>query len=206
MKKMQKLFEQHPPKRPLLDLDAIVDDWIYRFGKNGLSKHMRDEVVAHCAAAGSFPEAVERAVASLRPNGKMHNHQSRVTLKARLRYGASIMSSLDIERRKRIKTFDALFDHLHDLGQSIEGIGEVTIYDVATRIGAWLHLEVTSLYLHAGVRIGWDLLHGKPSSRALMRVEATALPRALRRIPADECEDMLCAYREYLKPWLATEA
>jgi hypothetical protein len=77
-KKMPALFAKHPPKKPIVDLKTLVDDWIYRFGSKGVSKQMRDEVVDHCAASRNYREAVGRAVDSVRPNGKMHNHQSRI--------------------------------------------------------------------------------------------------------------------------------
>jgi hypothetical protein len=201
-KKMPALFAAYPPQRPLDSLDAIVDDWIYRFGAKGVQKNRRDLVVEYTAAAGSFPAAVRRACASREAPlkgqkvGKMHNHQSRVTEEARDAFAEALIENKAMRRSKT-------FDELHDFCEAIapEGIGPVTTYDVATRVAAYMKLDITSLYLHAGVRIGWRLLHGQRSPN-VARIERNDLPLALRRIPADECEDMLCAYREFLKPWL----
>lgn len=198
-KKMSALFAIHPPKRPLDSLSAIVDDWIFRFGAKGVQKERRDLVVEYTAQARSWVQAVNRATASRDASGKMHNHQSRVPDLFRKRYAATIL---------RIKANKAeTFDELHDLceGAAFHGIGPVTIYDVSTRLAAFLKLEIESLYLHAGVRVGWTLLHGRRMPEAT-RIPRRDLPAELRRIPADECEDMLCAYREYLKPWLKEAA
>lgn len=194
-KKMPALFAKHPPKKPLTSLDAIVDDWIYRFGKKGVSKQMRDEVVDYCAAAKSFKEAVARACLSKRPNGKLHNHQSRVPEKVRMQFAKNILHV-----SPNPDNFDALYDELDRCKPY--GIGPVTLYDVATRIAAYLKLEVESLYLHAGVMIGWCVLHGQRVRGYELRIPRGDIPKALRRLPTDEIEDFLCAYRELLKPWL----
>jgi hypothetical protein len=197
-KKMPALFAKHPPKKPIVDLKTLVDDWIYRFGAKGVSKQMRDEVVDHCAASRNYREAVGRAVDSVRPNGKMHNHQSRIPRSVKEKFYKAIDAS---EAAYKAKNFDQLHDVLESLAPA--GIGPVTIYDVATRIAAYKKLEIRSLYLHAGVRIGWCLLHGKRSPSYTMRIPREELPKELQRLPTDEVEDMLCAYREVLQPWCA---
>ena len=201
MKKMNRLFKKLPPKRQLTSLAAIVDDWVYRFGAEGPEKHRRDTVVEYCASAHSFVQAVERACNSRAANGKMHNHQSRVTQGSRNHFCNAILAMWGVGQHKAFKTFDQLHDEIERIGGVISGIGPVTIYDVATRIAAYLGLEITSLYLHAGVRQGWDILHGERTDRRIKRIPKARLPVELQRLPADECEDMLCAYREQLRPW-----
>lgn len=200
MKKLEAMFKSDPPKMPLESLEAIVADWNYRFGKNGKEAHRRDMVVEFCRDAGSLQEAIKRACKSRDAAGKMHNHQSRVTELARSRFSTKIFAHLRKPNRP------ASFDELHDLFEAIapEGIGPVTIYDVSTRVGAYLKLEPTSLYLHAGVRVGWAKLHGRRSP-AIKRIEKQNLPPALQTLPPDEVEDMLCCYRDYLKPWCRTQ-
>ena len=196
-KKMPALFAKHPPKSEFNTLDDIVDDWIYRFGKGGVSEQMRDEVEGYCAEAPDFETAAQRACASLRPNGKKHNHQSRVP--------NSVLDFFFFRIRKESEMFESLqsFDELHDGLKSIApfGIGPVTVYDVAMRLAAYLHIEPQSLYLHAGVRVGYALLIGRRAP-GLIRIPKEQLPKALQRIPCNEVEDMLCAYREYMKPSL----
>lgn len=199
-KKMPNLFAKAPPAKPLTTLDAIVDDWEFRFGSNGISKHMRDEVVEHCELSTDFVQAVNRACDSFRPNGKLHNHQSRVPLSTRRMFRDRILNDDRVaEIISEMKNFDEIYDALESLAPV--GIGPVTIYDVATRIAAYLKIEPDSLYLHAGVRIGWHRLYGRRSPN-VKRIPKQLLPTPLQRIPCDQVEDMLCAYREYLKPEL----
>jgi len=195
-KKMPALFAKHPPLAPLTSLAALVNDWIYRFGTDGVEKHRRDEVVDYCFQAKNLHMAIIRACDSKRPNGNIHNHQSRVTKAARDTYAKALMA-----HGLRVSNFDALHDICERLAPP--GIGPVTIYDVATRIAAYMQLPVESLYLHAGVRIGWCLLHDhrSPDKERIPRHE---IPAELRRLPTDEIEDFLCAYRELLQPWLAS--
>jgi hypothetical protein len=193
-KKMAAIHAKYPPKAPLDNLAALVDNWIELFGENGPERSRRDEVVDYCAQAKSLRQAVIRAVGSKRPNGNLHNHQSRVPEKLRHEYGDALL-----KHGLRVSSFDALHDVCEEC--AMQGIGPVTIYDVATRIAAYMQLPIQSLYLHAGVRVGWYLLHGHRSPD-VERVPRNMIPAELQRLPTDEIEDFLCAYREYLKPWL----
>jgi hypothetical protein len=195
-KKMEALFKSHPPRRPLTSLQAIVDDWNDRFGKDGPERHRRDMVVDYCIASNSLDEAIKRACASRAANGKCHNHQSRVKEADRQWFADRIADFLVCVGKKPRN-----FDELHDLLEVIapDGVGPVTIYDVATRIGAYLKLEPTSLYLHAGVRVGWERLHGR-CAPATKRIPIKSLPKELHQLDADSLEDFFCTYREYFHP------
>lgn len=217
-KKLAKTFKHMAPKNAVWhtpyfknnvtfkNLDAVVDDWIARFGAKGKWKQERDTCVQHCMAADSLDEAVMRACASLRTNGKLHNHQSRVRKQDRDYFAVRILKDLALP--EVLGNFDDLYDFLNQVKPS--GIGPVTVYDVATRIAAYLKLPINSLYLHAGVQVGWNMLHGGRGKGSgvqhkgdVARIPKAKLPKALQRLPCDEVEDMLCAYREYLKPWCA---
>lgn len=127
----------------------------------------------------------------------MHNHQSKVREANRQALAIRILTR--IERHHRGFTS---FDDLHDVIEELrpEGIGPVTTYDVAVRIAAFLRIEPESLYLHAGVRQGWDALMGGESGgrHKLKRIPRWAWPEELRVLPADEVEDFLCTYRTIL--------
>lgn len=190
----------NPPKEPLVSLASIVRDWQWRF-----PRHRRDTVVTFCAEAPTLTVAIDRACACRKPDGKMHNHQSRVTHAAReaLRlelqmYKKSIKR--DVLLAWQASSPDDPFDVLHDWVEACSGpgIGPVTVYDVATRIGAHpsLDAEPTSLYLHAGCRAGWLAMCPEPSRwRGVERVRREQMPVELQGIPADEVEDLCCTYR-----------
>jgi hypothetical protein len=189
-----RLFGSMPPKRPLLSLEAIVEDWNMRFIKGDARKY-RDTVVDYCMKSSSFEEAVTRACRCRNELGKKHNHQSKVRDPVLEQWTEKIIIHV-VPKRDKIANFDQLFDILRLT--MIWGIGPVTHYDVATRIGAYLKLEPEQLYLHAGVLSGWKLLHG--NGKWPERIPRSSWPEALRMLPADQVEDLLCAYRMFLHP------
>jgi hypothetical protein len=52
------------------------------------------------------------------------------------------------------KTFEELHRVILNKIGDIQGIGELTVYDIAVRIGAELNLAPAVVFLHAGTRIG----------------------------------------------------
>jgi len=95
----------------------------------------------------------------------------------------------DLRRRKT-------FEELHELVAreigTIVGIGALTVYDVATRIGAFLELEPERVYLHAGTAAGAKAL-GLDHRR--VSFDPAELPKEFRRLRPYEIEDCLCLYR-----------
>lgn len=167
-------------------LAELVDDFKARLGpegplENGYMEWMRE--------SRSLTVAIDRAVMSVKPNGKMHNHQSRVPRSTKLEYA---MRLKDVTRHLRAcKSFDALLTWCAD--EAIPGIGPVTQYDVAQRIGEYLGLLPEYVYLHAGVRLGATALGLNVKGKELLLPRE--LPSALRRLTANETEDFLCTYR-----------
>jgi hypothetical protein len=190
MMRPDRLFGSVPTLRPLTSLEAIVEDWQMRFIE-GDAKKFRDTVVDYCVKASSFEEAVTRACRCRNELGKKHNHQSKVRDPVLMAWCKEICGNII---PSQIIDFDHLFDSLNLI--RIWGIGPVTHYDVATRIGAWMKLEPEQLYLHAGVLDGWKLLYG--NGRWPERIHRRSWPEALRVLPADQVEDLLCAYRTFL--------
>lgn len=196
-------WSKHPPKFKRLTLKNLVADFHRRRAAEWsiLSKN-RDDIVDYCRDAPSLQLAIQRACRSKRPNGKHHNHQSKVKstvlfqLESRLRHGARAI--------KRCTDFAALYNYI-DVMKPV-GIGPITTYDVAVRIGAHLFLEPQEVYLHAGCRAGMQALLNSPALPRLRRVSLkphvrhgvvpiAALPVELSSMSADNVEDFLCVYR-----------
>ena len=208
-----KAFEKEPPKKPLTNLKRIAKDFKWRYK----DRDKTDQVVRFCADAPDFATAVRRAVEARDAVGKHHNHQSKVDITARRKFGAKI-----IKRRKEIERLVqwskanpvksgldgySCFDAIHDLLDEIKprGIGPVTVYDVATRVGAYLGIEPESVYLHAGVKQGIKALEEKgimdSGTSRLPRVPMYLFPPPWDEMKADDVEDMLCTYREVFESW-----
>jgi len=76
----------------------------------------------------------------------------------------------------------------------IDGIGVLTVYDIAHRIGAYLGKEPTRVYAHAGTKVG-ALALGIDGDVFDPRI----LPKAFLRLSAAEVEDCLCIYKDDLE-------
>jgi len=140
----------------------------------------------------SLRAAIETAALSCLPNGKRHGHQRRIpgrvlAIAARaLQGGAPGLGKA------------ASFDDLHQAVEAailpLRGIGELAVYDIAHRIGAYRGLEPELVYLHAGTRAGAKILG--LSGKKLARRD---LPAAFRGLSPAEIEDCLCIYKSWLR-------
>jgi hypothetical protein len=163
-------------------VDAYIQDW-----REGAQRERQ-----FFKSRRSLRRATEFAALCKLPSGKRHPHQYRIP-RALL---AKAESNL-LECAAEIQGCET-FKELHELVQreigGIPGIGVLTVYDVATRIGAHLDLAPRRVYLHAGTAAGAKAL-GLEGRETLNRVE---LPKAFRRLRTYEIEDCLCLYKTQL--------
>ncbi len=140
----------------------------------------------------SLAEAVETAALARLPGRRRHPHQRRIA-QAVLHASKNSLLGVNLES---CKTFSELHERVKTAISDISGIGELTIYDTALRIGAYLRLEPELIYLHAGVRDGVKALglnHG------LHTLEKSQLPRQFHSLRPCEIEDCLCIYKKELR-------
>lgn len=162
-----------------------------------VSEYRKRYLKRHCAGiewhrtAPDLPEAIERACVG-DEDGKVFSHQRRVG-RVRLRRFAQALQS----KRKAIANCRS-FRELHDVieGERIRGVGALTIYDVAERIGFCLRIEPEDVYLHAGATEGARAL-GLGGKGGLLSV--VDLPRPLRGLPPFEVENFLCIFKGRLR-------
>jgi hypothetical protein len=79
--------------------------------------------------------------------------------------------------------------------RSERGFGDLFFYDVATRIGHYLHLAPSHVYLHAGTRDGAKQmgLSGRGG-----RLSPADVPfQMMDSLSPSEIEDFLCIYKRY---------
>jgi hypothetical protein len=175
-----------PKLGSLSSCDEIVDAYIRAFRTS--AQHER-QFFKGC----SLKRAIEFAARCKLPSGKRHPHQYRIP-RAVLVEAESILQDCADELRG-CETFHDLYKLVRQEIGGIHGIGILTVYDVATRIGAHLDLAPEFVYLHAGTADGAAAL-GFAGRDTLDRMD---LPRAFRRLRAYEVEDCLCSYKDQLK-------
>ncbi len=138
-----------------------------------------------------------RAAFCLMPNQKRYSHQRRLS-KAVLKRGARRLQRRAKET-ERAPDFAALHSIVvREVGQ-VAGIGPLTVYDVALRVGAFLGKVPDLVYLHAGTKAGAAVfgLSGEG-------IDPKELPAPFSRLTAAECEDCLCGYKDQLRDVMRT--
>lgn len=195
---IEREWKRKPPKHNVSTLRGLWADWSWRRAdpESPLYRN-RDDLVDFCANdCQTLSHAIAFAVESVRPNGKLHNHQSRVPQKVRDMFKDRLLTPSARARIYRAATFG----HLHEVLSEFApvGIGPVTLYDIATRIGAYQMLEPDVLFLHAGPKLGAARLLGPEAVRGRECLSMAEFPYPLNRQRADEVEDFLCVYREVI--------
>ncbi len=147
------------------------------------------EELASFAAEPTLDAAVRRAGLAQRPDGKRYDHQRRLPLAVVLQVATC---QLEHARFDRAADFDELHRLVDKAIGSIRGVGELTVYDTAVRIGAKLGLKPQRVYLHSGTREGaralgldWRMAH----------LTVAQCPRELHRLAPHEIEDCLCIFK-----------
>jgi len=185
-----KEWERNPPSEPMTSMPALWYDFQRRRAdpKSPICR-FRDNIPEACAQDGSAHVALRRAVRSIRPNGKMHNHQSKVS-RSLPALEEKLINYINVLTKS--ETFGQLYASIDLLKTA--GIGPMTTYDVAVRFGAWLGLKPEAIFIHAGTKAGLRAL-GYSIAGWDRTFPMELLPRILRRKDPDEVEDFLCTYR-----------
>ena len=166
--------------------DRIVDHYIRE-----VRDRARDEN-RWFAIQRTLSDAVEVAAMARSRSGKRLHHQRRIPTPT-LRAFADRLKRVAARLRKA-KSFEQLHDVIVGEARDLHGIGSLTAYDAALRIGAFLKLEPDRIYLHTGTREGAKVF-GLGDREW---ITASELPASFRRLHASEIEDVLCIYRDEL--------
>jgi hypothetical protein len=174
-----------------------IADVVASFRERYKDGHAYDPVAEYAGKARNIGEAINRATAGRKENGKMFAMDSRIDPKAR-----EIFTEALIDIREDLRR-EVDFDQIYDLieGVAPRGIGDLTIYNVTRRIGAYLKIEpLRYVYLHAGPLKGFKRLFGAKDNPK--RVPIDSFPSELCSLAPVLIEDLLCEFREFLHPGL----
>jgi hypothetical protein len=140
----------------------------------------------------SLSAAIRRAALCQKEDGKRHSHQWRIPV--RLLKQAELRLQTAERSLTKVPDFDAVYRLVDERIGDIKGLGALTVYDIAHRIGAYLRKEPTRVYLHAGTRVGAMALGIKGDV-----FDPRILPKPFSRLSASEVEDCLCLYKGDLR-------
>lgn len=194
---LKREFAARPPAGPLNSITALWRDYMERYVNTGRG----DPALPWTLKANNFEEMLYRAVMSRGEDGKKWHHQGRVWDRNLIVYEATL--NKPFYRKWIFDTAESgafwdLYLCCKHAADETPGIGIVTTYDVAARIGAWLGLEPEHLYVHAGVTEGARAL-GITWSRGTWCVDREQLPEFFRDKNLDIVESFLCGYRSEIE-------
>ncbi|MDD2599391.1 MAG: hypothetical protein PHO37_09215 [Kiritimatiellae bacterium] len=141
-------------------------------------------------------ECITRAPKGLHEKGGKdlcHPHQYRILKQAALE------SSHVLKQNKadllEASDFSKVFCAVNKLGGGIHGIGPLTIYDTAHRIGLCLKKKPEKVYLHAGTDIGARCFLDKKKNRDPKIANRDCFPKEFHKYSAAHIENILCIYK-----------
>jgi hypothetical protein len=169
-----------------MTLDEIISDYIREYRDDARAEMRFFEIQRSPSAA------IHKAALCELPSGKRHSHQRRIP-RALLE---QVEARLQAIGRKLAKAADfaALHQSVEDEIGGIKGIGALTVYDIAHRIGAHFGRAPQLIYLHAATRTGARAFNIKGDS-----FDPKILPNAFSPLAPAEIEDCLCIYKDELR-------
>lgn len=147
------------------------------------------------AGQSSFSKALDEAVHARDRRGKRLSHQRRLVrhvIPAAFPHLQKVSTQL-----RHSASFDDLLLHIEKALSGIPRAGDLYFYDTALRLGAFLGLYPTRVFLQTGARRGALRLSRKHQNRSVPLAE---FPVDFRALAPFEMENLLCIYRSVLRP------
>ena len=161
-----------------------------------ITKH-RDRVqreLKYYTLQRNLEDAIELAALSKLPSGKRHPHQYRISTQV-LNAAKDELLAIAPELQS-CHTFANLIEKVNTIIRPIKGIGELAVYDIALRIGAYLGLAPERVYIHSGTRSGAKAIGIYDGQKS---IALDKLPTPFHQLTPREAEDCLCIYKDALK-------
>ena len=167
-------------------LNEIISDYIREYRDDARAEMRFFEIQRNPS------EAIRKAALCMLPSGKRHPHQRRIP-KAVLEQAEAKLQAIG-RKLAKAADFSALHQLVKDEIGSTKGIGALTVYDIAHRIGANCGKAPRLVYLHAGTRMGARVFNISGDS-----FDPRILPKAFSQLVPSEIEDCLCIYKDELR-------
>lgn len=156
------------------------------------SKKQVDSLVLFCMAQKTLNEAIKVAAESIDENNRVHFHQRRVE-KSELNSFAERLISRESEISSG-KTFDEIYELINS--EKTQYITELTVYDVAQRIGAFKNIYPDKIYLQSGTRVGAENLLGRLGDAKFLIREDLPSPFQRPDFTLADIEEILFQYKD----------
>jgi len=158
-----------------------------------LRQNNSDTCLIDCMNSKSLEQAIKLATTAKNFQGKKHDHQWRISEVTLECFTVSVLDKKD--NLTKVRTFSDLISIIESC--KIPGIGDLTIYDTAHRIGNYLRIHPDKIYLHRGTKTGAINLLGKIESKYITKNQ---LPKPFQNanLSCSEIEDILCIYKDRL--------
>ena len=156
------------------------------------SKKQIDSLILFSIAQKTLKEAIEVAAKSVDENNKVHFHQRRVE-KPELNSFAARLILIESEINSA-ETFDEIYEIINS--KKNEYITELTVYDVAQRIGAFKNIYSDKIYLQSGTKVGAENLLGKLGDSKFLNREDLPSPFQRPDFTLADIEEILFQYKD----------
>jgi len=143
----------------------------------------------------NIENAIKISVMSKNRENKIFPHQRRLKSIVLENYANILINTKD--KIQNSKNFDELFNILNT--NKISGIAELTLYDIALRIGQYLKLFPEYIYIHAGTRIGLKNLLGVKMNKSVIGKNELLEPFCSCNLNPMQLEDFFCYYKNEIK-------
>lgn len=177
----------------LNSLKSIVEDY------NTCST---DPWLLHCKSIDTLTKCIKDAATALKgpinTKHSKHPHQHRLIGQTLEDFSNTLLTMES--KIQKCKEFDILFEIVKSF--KIRGIGELTIYDTALRIGIFLNVMPTSVYFFRGAREGVMILFNKgylidvKSKNLGITLLVSNFPTEFNHLEPFQIEQLLCMYKK----------
>lgn len=165
-----------------MNAKTIIQDYKQRVRQFG------DSLIKDCLREKDILKVIEMAGLSRDKNNRKHPHQHRLTNKVLHQFADRLLGNAD--KIIASKNFSDLHTIVSDL--SLRGIGTLTLYDTAHRIGLRLKIHPDKVYMHRGTRTGAEKILKRKIKEPYLDKSAF---KDFVHLRCDEIEDILCIYK-----------
>ena len=156
------------------------------------SKRQVDSLILFTMSQKSLKEAIDVASKSVDEFNKVHFHQRRVEKPELLSFAERLI--LREEGLNKAIVFDEIYEIIY--AEKNEYITDLTVYDVAQRIGAFRNIYSDKIYLQSGTKVGAENLLGRLGDTKFLAREDLPSPFQRPEFTLADIEEILFQYKD----------